>query len=214
MAVHCQREARDKHTDGLDCRDEIDVIMVPSYKGNPYVQLLCNGLKSSGIRALETRKYFPVVRTWWNAGRPSVLHMHWIHQYCRGNNPPISIIKSSKFIIELSSLRLIGVRLVWTVHNLINHEDHWRRVKHLTNHLLSRIFHRIIVHSSSSVEVVSKSFNVYEEKYGLYLTGRFPPRIPIRSPGSKREGRLDVREGNVVFLYFGTIRGTSRSITC
>ena len=56
-------------------------------------------------------------------GNRTFIHFHWTDVYLLGNYKLISIVKSLRFALELCLIKILGIKLVWTVHNLFNHEQ-------------------------------------------------------------------------------------------
>src|SRR3972149_1297484 len=65
---------------------------------------------------------YPIVGAWLAAGRPDVVHLHWIHDFLGGSKGVPTARNVRWFDWQLRVLRARGVRIVWTAHNLKAHE--------------------------------------------------------------------------------------------
>ena len=106
----------------------IKVVHVPFTKRNPYQRLLLDSLKNFGYKTygVKTRKFhflnvtlIDIILANW---KPDIIHLHWHHSALLEINKLKSIIKSIFFILQIFLLKVFRIKLVWTVHNLTNHE--------------------------------------------------------------------------------------------
>jgi glycosyltransferase involved in cell wall biosynthesis len=100
-------------------------ILLPSYPWNPYQRLLAEALVDQGVGARALARWprrAPILGAWWANGRPNVVHLHWIHEFLGGSRGRPSAGTVRWFDWQLRILKALGVRIVWTVHNLEGHE--------------------------------------------------------------------------------------------
>jgi beta-1,4-mannosyltransferase len=90
------------------------------YDGNPYLHRLRDALASRGVETV-THRYLAAL-----AAQPSGarwLHLHWPEWMLRDPSRAKSWAKAAWFFALVDSLRARGVRLAWTAHNLIGHDE-------------------------------------------------------------------------------------------
>lgn len=102
-------------------------------------------------------------------------------------------------------LRLMGVPLAHTAHNIVPHEhgaiDRWLK------RLVYRSVHRIIVHSDYIKRELIAQFNVAEEKVHVVPHGNFDHYVPANVPTcAAARAALGLPADAVVTLFFGYIR--------
>ncbi len=100
-------------------------MLLPGYQWNPYLRLLAAGLREQGVEATIVSEWSgraPILAAWRASGRPPVVHMHWIHDFLGGSRGRPTRRTVLGFRWQLRVLKVLGVRLVWTVHNLRGHE--------------------------------------------------------------------------------------------
>lgn len=192
------------------------VLFLPDWRdGNPYLELLATGLKKQKfsvsfddypngffkLNALASK--YPDVR---------IIHVHWIAELIA----PVMWAKSrARFRIKLWLLgldcllcRLRGVRLIWTVHNLVEHESNDEERELEIRRLLFNVTSSIIIHSVDAARAVldtyqikhSKSINVipHGNYVGIYKEDKAFSSDLVRE--------LVISDTDIVLLFFGLIR--------
>src|SRR5690606_10034361 len=119
--------------------------------GNPYLRLLESGLSGIGVRvswaSVARHRRMSLLRTVRRA-RSGVLHVQWQHPFFLGESRLWRLANTACFWTQIASLKRQGVRLVWTIHNPVNHEQtaaSWERAQSAR---LGRLADAIIVHSA------------------------------------------------------------------
>ena len=174
--------------------------------GNPYLDLLETSLREIGINVYPTKVDRPFY--WWlkqHQREINVLHFHWLHHIYHQNTYRESVTRLLKFGMQLSYAKLLGYRIVWTLHNLYPHErprphlDQWMRW------LILRFADAVIVHCHAAKSTFYQTFHykhpVYVAPHGHYI-GIYPDTI---TQVEARE-RLGICRKHLSFLYLGQIR--------
>lgn len=195
------------------------VLMVPDLSsGNPYQRLLAEALRRRGVDVALARpkrtSRFPIVRAWLASGRPQVVHVHWTHPLLglSTERPARQITgnAAARFDWQLRVLRLLRVRITWTVHNVKAHEtletDEERRV----HRALFRAANSVICHCPAATvtlrEVLavppSEAAKIRLIDHGNYV-GTYGERVP---PAVARQA-LGLPADVKVALFVGSIRG-------
>ncbi len=125
--------------------------------------------------------------------RPDVLHVQWLH------HPEIEYA-------YLRFLRFLGIRIVYTAHNLLPHSDQsagtadaFRKVYRAVN--------RIVVHSDSNATELARMFPVDPAKIAVIPHGHygFFRSLSGRNMAEARK-KLDLDPDRKIILNFGRIR--------
>jgi glycosyltransferase involved in cell wall biosynthesis len=185
------------------------VLFLPYYRThNPYQRRLATALQKCGVEVLDVGiRYFPIIGAV-HACRPDVLHLHWVglffvHDKC---------IKKAFYIIrsvaELLAVRLRGVKIVWTIHNLYDHE---RRVpmENVINRFIVHLSEQLIVHYPFGINAVMRAYDLPEKcrkKINVIPHGHYIDSYDDRIVREEARSVLGLREKEKVFLYFGSIR--------
>ncbi len=93
----------------------------------------------------------------------SVVHFHWLHGFAlrRGLVPYFS---QTAVLVQVALLRLLGRRIVWTAHNLKNHENRQVDKEYRFSWVMARLAHRIITHGHVARQAVVDTYGVDEQR--------------------------------------------------
>lgn len=186
------------------------VIFVPDYsEGNPYQKTLADSLSKEGVAVdFGTGSYlFSVLRLVKNNWKPDILHLHWIHPFLLASSKGKTIIKSISFIVELAILRIFRIKIVWTVHNIVNHEKKFSSLELFFTKFAIRFFNRIITHAHFAKNEVKKIYNITDNsKIQIIPHGNYINNYSNTIGRIKARNKLKINGKEIVFMYFGLIR--------
>lgn len=186
------------------------VLFIPfDRKGNnPYQKLLLNHLQDLEVKVEGSGTYrvFSLLRSTFSHWKPDILHLHWHHPFLLGSNMTKTIIKSVSFITELLLLKLLGVKIVWTVHNIVSHEGNFEFLELFFTKFLAKLCNKIIVHSSSAKKEVVKIYRTRESLIRVIPHGNYINCYRNVISEAQAKNKLQLEAEKIVFLYFGLIR--------
>lgn len=137
--------------------------------------------------------------------KPDILHIHWPNYFMIADNKLMTIFKSTRFVSGLLLLRLFGTKIIWTVHNIADHERRSNYLELLFDKLLVKSCNKLIAHCpSAKVEIekiYGKNSSIEVIPHGNYI-GYYKNTITT----SEARNKLGINEEDIVFLYFGQIR--------
>ncbi len=174
---------------------------------NPYVRLLADGVKNADP-AIHTSLAFTLPwRKLLFKRRFDILHLHWVElQYSYGH-PPAGEAKRSlrNLLLKLRYLQQRRTRLVYTVHNLNQHEGLHPHLNEQANQWLFKHADTIHVHDHISAEAVAQMYNrrdnVFVIPHGNYI-GVYPDSISR----DEARSRLGIPPESFVYLFIGQVR--------
>lgn len=202
------------HADADDT-ERVRVLMCPDYTGsNPYQSELIDALadRNVDVTPVAVGGAFPLLSAARRHSVPDVIHLHWAHRFLIADRRFPAVLAAAlgvKLLLELCVLRALGARLVWTVHNLADHERTAPRVELAVRRGMAEIVHRLIVHCDAAAASV-------RDTYGL--SDRVARRIRVIPHGNftgvyaddvTREAarrQIELSQDVPVLLYFGLIR--------
>jgi beta-1,4-mannosyltransferase len=188
------------------------VLFLPDWsQNNPYQRELAAALERQGVtvRISNGIGRLPVLGAIRTHGRPHVLHLHWTHTFLLGKDWLISIFQSICFLVELLIVKFCGIKVIWTVHNLLEHERRNRQVEIFFNRILVRLYDQLIVHCSFAREAVIQGYHLPNRVKGKIFViphGNYINSYPNHVTREKARTGLGLGDGDIVFLYFGMIR--------
>ena len=183
-------------------------------KENPYQKILKEFLEKEGLEInIENGDGFFKILKAFKRFKPCILHFHWIHVYTVSllkKNIILSFIKGTIFLIQIFYLKLFKkIKIVYTVHNLLNHERIHFLWEFIINFIAIRFFDDYIVHCEEAKALFIKKYKISKNKiskihvipHGNYIN-YYPNNI------SKFEARkkLGLGKNDFVFLHLGFIR--------
>jgi glycosyltransferase involved in cell wall biosynthesis len=192
---------------------QMKVLSLPDWSrgGNPYQRELAAALQKRGVTVImgNGTDRLPILGAIRVHGKPNVLHLHWTHPFMLGKNRAKSIMRSIRFLAELFVVKLLGIKVVWTVHNLLEHERRDPQLELLFNRLLVRLYDQIIVHCSFAREAVVQNYQLpdrFKDRIHVIPHGNYMNNYENEVPRKKARAKLGLDDREIVFLYFGTIR--------
>ena len=178
---------------------------------NPYLRLLYRHLAAHGFElAREPR----LSLSWLWRARSSVgfLHFHWPeshYRYGRGParlRPLLSRVKLVLFATRLAAARLLGYRIVWTVHQIFPHESLDRELEQRGARLLARACSLLIAHDEWTAKHVRSQLGTPSKRVAVVPHGSYVDVYPNGRPRSEVRKELGLPEDAFVFLCFGELR--------
>ena len=161
---------------------------------NPYCELLYDHVEKLGVAVVDGRSG---VRWLLRARRRvGVLHFHWPERHFHQD----SLASAIGFALRLCIARLVGYRIVWTVHNAVPHEGSGAGDR-LVRAVLRRVA-RLVVHCEAARRALGPDGRgAVVIPHGSYV-GRYPNGI---TAAAARQ-RLGLEPEARVFLAFGQVR--------
>ena len=184
------------------------VACLSSAPWNPYLRLLYAAVGRAGIEVVWDGR---ATLGWlWRSRRTvGVLHVHWPEGLYRLRRGParlrgaLSWAKLGLLALRLLFARLLGYRLVWTVHQVYPHETTSPRLDRVGARVLGLFADELIAHDGATAALVQRELGRHAEVIphgsylGVYPAGRARPELA-------RE--LEIPESAFVFLAFGELR--------
>jgi beta-1,4-mannosyltransferase len=171
---------------------------------NPYGGLLARGLAPLGVTVEAGWRIDPEwVRE--QHGRVDVLHMNWLHKFYADPDGEVRRARFRELVKGLVLARRLGIRLVWTVHNLYPHETHDAQTDRRVRRLVCALAHAVIVHCDHARELVAQHFGRTRDVFTI-PHGNFMDVYPNTIGRAAARERLGLSENTFVYVFFGNIR--------
>ena len=175
---------------------------------NPYPGLLAGALGKLGVRVRFVEGEGSRFR---QLGLPperepyDVLHLHFPSSYILGRTPINSFLRGASLVAELKRRQARGIRVVWTVHNLVNDNLRHRRIERFWTRRVAELADHLIVHSDYARQEVVRVFGVAVHKVSVVPHGHYADCYPRSLSRSEAREKLGIPQDNLVFLFFGRI---------
>ncbi|MFD1514914.1 glycosyltransferase [Halomarina rubra] len=186
--------------------------MYPDYsESNAYQRHLRDSINERGydVRMIGADRPLPLLGAVRDYGRPDVFHINWLHRHFVTDSSVLTTLLAFRLLFELVVLRALGVEIVWTVHNLVEHSRRTPRLELVVRRAAAMLCDRIIVHCESARELVVDTYRLPDSTadrievvpHGHYIDS-YPNEVSVEAA---RED-LGYEDDHTVYLYFGLIR--------
>jgi beta-1,4-mannosyltransferase len=186
------------------------VLVMPDYReGNPYQQLLADAIAASGVEVVfpkGTRRVLPIFRAVRDQ-HPAidVLHLHWLEPYINGKHPLHELVYTFKFLLDICLTRLTGTRLVWTVHNQVEHDSFFPQLEHWVRGVLLNLADRVIVHNQAALAYL-KDYQFDLKKVDVIPHGHYRAVYGRSIDQTQARQQLNLPLEGAIYLHLGALR--------
>ncbi|MEM9156272.1 MAG: glycosyltransferase [Cyanobacteria bacterium P01_F01_bin.33] len=189
----------------------LEVLMLPDYRlDNPYQTLLVEALSKQGARVQFPQGYrrgLPIFR----ASRTGVssydiLHLHWIAPYARGRDLLTKTAYSLKFLTDSMLTRGSGVRIAFTIHNLVGHDAAFANIDLWVRRSLMRWVDCAIVHDRAALELASDRYHFNPSKATVIPHGHYRKAYGQAIAKDLARQKLGLPPKGKLYLNLGMLR--------
>ena len=191
----------------------IKIFWFPHGPRNPYQYLLIECLKIFGLNIMlaDTRNFFfcniTILNILISNWKPDIIHLHWHHSSLVTLGKFKSIVKSTIFLFQIYLLKLLKIKLVWTIHNLTHHEDRQKKIELFFCRLIGNLADAIITHCESAQAEVAKVFKIKQsDKIHVIPHGNFITFYENKISKEKAKEQLMLSNQIFYYLFLGEIR--------
>lgn len=183
--------------------------------GNPYQSLLAGGIEHVGVK-MSFADYpgteQPLMRLLQDRPDCRVIHLHWLAPYLDrlfwSRSHFRFLARLGCRIIDLIRCKRRGVRLVWTVHNLLSHESPYPERERLVRQWLARLADVIVFHSEGARQTFEREIMTLPP--GRVRIIPHGPYLDVYPQDTEKTDQLIQRLGLTPYprrlLFFGAIR--------
>jgi beta-1,4-mannosyltransferase len=194
------------------------IVVAPDWRnGNPYLTMLEQSAKESepsldfhyanfdlglfGLLKLGIRH--------WNA---DVIHLHWVTDLMAPiawtGSDRIAGIKARVLALQAKALRLIGIKVIWTIHNISSHESLNVDRERFARHRLATSVSKVLLHSESALELVRSEYRLPSSLRAEILPhGNYDGQYPnVPFDVETLDQRLSRDNDYIKLLFFGAVR--------
>lgn len=196
--------------------DKTSVLFTSGDGDNPYYRLLFDALKNNGVEAIREPipTFLPLTRAVIRNENIDIIHLDWLYGFFMFRrfssitilNTIITVGRAVWFCVDLLIIKLLGVQLVWTVHNKYHHERYYLRTERVLNVVVANLVNRLTVKCETAKQTISDIYRVRDDsKIAVIPDGNYMDAYPDELEEEEARSWLDVEE-DFIYLYFGKIR--------
>jgi glycosyltransferase involved in cell wall biosynthesis len=181
---------------------------------NPYHELLYSPLRAAHPK--DTFTYlaasplnlvlFPLAVAVARLQGYKVFHLHWHTFYldAKYGVPGRKLISFINTIVCLSAVKLLGYKVVWTVHNVLPHEPQTTSDRFITR-FTAKLTSATIVHSAHTIAELREQ-GADTQKAVIISHGNYDGMYPVSLSRKQARERLGIGPQEKVVLFFGNLR--------
>jgi beta-1,4-mannosyltransferase len=182
----------------------------PENDANYYLSSLSRALQEQRVDCIEYswNKFFPLLNAIRRHEQPDVIHFHWLGALITGSTWIHTILKTFRSVVELMIIRILGISVVWTVHNLSSHDRMYPRWERFWRIFLSHAFvDHLTVHCNRASEAVREKYRLgVNTPITTIFHGHYINQYQRNSSRTQARERLGIEQNDIVYLFFGQIR--------
>lgn len=196
-------------------KPRLKVLFVPDWsKGNPYQNLLISHLKENGVDVVLDNyppQWFALLKLVKRHPECRIIHIHWIDRYIDKlfwSSSKLKILtKLCLCGLDMLLIKILGRKIVWTVHNKYTHESPNQVLERMFRRLLACFSNRIIIHSPASRDEILREYRLkHPGKIIVIPHGHFIDFYPNRVGREEARRKLGLSMNDKVVLFLGMIR--------
>jgi beta-1,4-mannosyltransferase len=195
----------------------------PTTDGNPYQRLLYTHLSEHGFE-LAPDERLSARRLWRQRRELTHVHLHWqLHRHYRWadrlaipgrDRPargPLAWLRAGRFVARLAAARALGMRVVWTLHEIRPKDPVSVRLDRLVARAVARISHVLIAHDAATVDEARHELGRLAERIEVVPHPSYVGIYPPGRPRAQARKALGIPDGAFAFLAFGSVRPYKRT---
>jgi glycosyltransferase involved in cell wall biosynthesis len=183
----------------------LKILFFPFYKLNPYQSLLQSRLAELGC-AVATRETLGSFSEHHTREPFDILHLHWTTPFAEDVGRLAFWQRYLTLWRDLRSLRRRGVRIVWTVHNLENHDRAAVARERRVMTLLGRTADAVIVHCEAAGRAVAERLGVARAKLRVVPHASYVEVYPATQSQAEARRALQLPADAIVMAFVGLVR--------
>ncbi len=183
------------------------VLFTPCSPANPYQALLADALRRRGVDMVMEPTDWRIDLSRRKTRGVQVVHLHWLGPLFVGRKRWVALAKALRFLWQLSRLRMAGVRIVWTVHNIFGHEREHAWLDRFVSRRVARLAHAIITHCDCAKEQAMRAYGLRDgRKFAVVPHAHYIGVYANTVPRDDARRKLQLPGDAPVFLFLGQIR--------
>ena len=186
------------------------IAYLPSFHGNPFQELLYSRLDSVGLQAVpvyDSETALRLVDAAVAQDLDVIVHAHWLNVItARAADEATARSNAKEFLDRLYGAKERGARLLWTVHNVLPHENQYPDVDVELRRSVVELVDRVHVMSPKTSILVSQWFELPEAKTFVVPHPSYQGVYPSWMTREQARVRLGIPQGAVVFLLIGAVK--------
>lgn len=183
------------------------IVVFPAWQDNPYLNLLHLATSAAGYWIDRVKTLDDVLASIAEDPVDTVLHMNWTSPICQETPDPLEARERvDRFVGALEEGARAGLKIIWTVHNVLPHDVIHRELELELHASLARLAHAVHVINPATADAVAEHYALPAERtrciphssyQGVYGS-------PIERGSARR--RFGLADDELAVLFLGQLR--------
>lgn len=187
------------------------IAVIPPIYREPYLRLLYRNVSSKGIDVFDSTWKVSSLKLLFLRRNIRIVHVHWLEHYFKSSNPLITACASCIFIFQFMFFKILRLKIMVTLHNVVPHERQFPRVEHVIFAWALHLSDGIIVHNNYSKRFAEEVYKINAKKLFVIPHGNFLNYYPNSTTSSEEAKKnLGILPDKFVLMFFGIIRPHKR----
>jgi len=191
----------------------MQVAFLPVWPINPYHDQLATALRPFGVQVMYPASLKALYGDFTSgASRPDVLHLHTMPGL---GGMPVNWAWFVLSCLRLHKLMQRGLNVVWTVHDLHNHDSRTWRIESFVHQRLARRLDALIVHGETARKLVEAHWGRLPCPIRVIPHGHYVHSYPNTVGQAEARRALSLADSDLVLLCIGLIepyKGTEQMV--
>lgn len=182
------------------------IVHLPFYDNNPYQTLLMEAQRRLGHEVIQGGgggNFFRTALCDWKA---DMLHFHWLHPYLLRSGRGGSILRASRFLMEVALLKRRGAAIFWTIHNIQNHDRRFASLEAFFSRRFARLTDANFAHSRAAARLAAECFRLPLERITVIPHGNYSSVYPNTVSIAEARAQLGIAAEARVLLFLGRLQ--------
>ncbi|MDD3627369.1 MAG: glycosyltransferase, partial [bacterium] len=185
---------------------ELNILMLPKFE-NPFQDILIEGLEEKSCNISVNFNLFQRKRLRQISDTVKILHLHWLDPFYLNLSSAIKAnIASRSFLSKIKMLKSQGVKIIWTVHNTVNHLRKYEKLDRKVRKEVLNIADGIILMSNYAKARLEEEYKTKIKNYRIIPLPNYIGNYPNTVSRNDARRKLNLKEDAKVILLFGLLR--------
>lgn len=170
-------------------------------KKNPYTFLLYKNVNAVSDAIIHEFTLYNAIMH-----RYDIYHIHWPGTPLGKKKMSSAILRSVTTLLLTFYLKLRGTKVIWTVHNIIDHETYYKRLSFLYWKIFIKLVDGVIHLSEKGKVLTEASLPIKMIPNVVIPHGHYKKYYPKNVDVSTAKRIVGIKDEKINFMYFGAIR--------
>ena len=136
-----------------------------------------------------------------------VFHLHWVNPVIgSAPNKWIAERQAALFVAKLREFSALGGAVIWTMHNVLSHDNQYEEVERKLCQDVADIATRVHIHSSLVLKETERYYSISPEKLVVLPHPKYTGVYPNYIPRADARRQLGIPSESIVFAFVGQLR--------